>query len=238
MKTAQILIIGNEILSGRTQDTNSHYLARALFARGVRVVRTEVIPDEINQIAGWVNHNHGLSDYVFICGGIGGTPDDLTRQAVARGMGVAVERHPRAEALLRAYYKERINSERLNMADLPSGCELIENSMTLAPGFKIGNIYVFAGIPEIMKAMWEVVAPTIAGTPLFEKELNLKVGEGDIALHMKTVMSAFPQVEIGSYPSLRPDERGYRTQIVIRSHSEDLNEAALQRFKQECGEKT
>src|ERR1700722_13455437 len=127
MKTAQILIIGDEILSGRTNDTNSHFLARALFVRGVRVSSIEVIADNEVLISQWISQNHGLSDYLFVCGGIGGTPDDVTRSAVARACGVKLRRHPEAERILLKYYEKRVNEDRMSMADLPEGCVLIEN---------------------------------------------------------------------------------------------------------------
>jgi len=236
MKTAQILIIGDEILSGRTVDTNSHFLARSLFVRGVRVLRIEVLPDQINFISQWVHQNHGLCDFTFICGGIGGTPDDITRQAVARGLGVPLIRHPVAEKILTNYYQERSNADRMSMADLPEGCELILNPVTQAPGFKIRNIYVFAGIPKILYAMFENVKNDFAGEPLFEEELNILVGEGDVAIHMKQINKEFPLLELGSYPTLEND-RGYKTQLVFRSQNKILVASALKRFKELAGEK-
>jgi molybdopterin-biosynthesis enzyme MoeA-like protein len=147
-------------------------------------------------------------------------------------------RNPQAEKILREYYGERLNAERLNMADLPEGCELVTNTVTKAPGIKIKNIYVFAGVPKILRAMWDQVESEISGTPIFEVDCRLKVGEGDVAHHMKTVINEYPLVELGSYPNLEPDERGYRTQIVMRSQSKQLAEAALARFLQLCGENT
>src|SRR4051812_44080119 len=124
MKTAQILIIGDEILSGRTVDTNSHFLAKALAERGVKVLRIDVIGDQLNAVSSWIHERHGLSDWVFVCGGIGGTPDDVTREAVARGVRSRLVRSPEADKLLREYYGDRANEDRMSMADLPEGCTL------------------------------------------------------------------------------------------------------------------
>ncbi len=231
MKTAQILIVGDEILSGRTTDSNSNYLARALFVRGVRVQRIEVIPDNLILIGQWIQNCHGLTDFTFVAGGIGGTPDDMTREGVARGLGVELKRHKEAAAILLKYYGEKINSDRLGMADLPMGCQLIENNVTHAPGFKIKNIYVFAGIPKILHAMFEKIQNEITGDPLFEEELKLKVGEGDIAQFMRIINMEFPLLELGSYPTLDPD-KGYKTQLVFRATSQKVVRDALARFKE------
>ena len=234
MKTAQILIVGDEILSGRTSDTNSGYLAKALGTRGVRVTQIAVVPDNEILIAQWLHQHHGLSDYVFVCGGIGGTPDDVTRSAVARACEVPLTRHPQAEKTLLEYYKERVNESRMTMADLPKGCTLIENTVTKAPGFKLENIYVFAGIPKILHAMWESIKHEFEGKPLFEAEIKLKVGEGEVAHFMTQLNKEFPLLELGSYPTLEP-ERGFKTQLVFRSLEEKIVQSAIGRFRELCG---
>jgi molybdenum cofactor synthesis domain-containing protein len=235
MKTAQILIVGDEILSGRTKDTNSGHLAKALGTRGVRVNHIAVVPDNEILISQWLHHRHALSDYVFVCGGIGGTPDDVTRQSVARACGVPVVRNAEAERILLRYYGDRVNPERMNMADLPRGCELISNPLTHAPGFKIKNIYVFAGIPKILYAMWDVVKGDFEGTPLFEAEINLKVGEGEISHHMKQINKEFPLLELGSYPTIDTDQ-SFKTQLVFRSVEDQTVKGALARFRELCAE--
>lgn len=235
MKTAQILIIGDEILSGRTQDTNSHFLARSLFVRGIRVQNIDVLPDNLNIISQWIHQKHALTDFTFICGGIGSTPDDITREAVARGLGVKLYRDPVAEKLLKDFYKERINEDRISMADLPEGSELIKNELTLAPGFKIKNIYVMAGIPQIMKVMFEAIKNQLEGRSLFENTLDLKVGEGEIAKFMKVLNKEFPLLELGSYPTLEKD-KGYRTQLVFRAEDESMVKKAVSRFEGLCKE--
>lgn len=235
MKTAQILIVGDEILSGRTADTNSAFLAKELFKIGARLQRIHVIGDNLNLIAAWIHQNHGLSDYVFVCGGIGGTPDDMTREAVARGVGVGLHRHPEADRILKEFYGDRANAERMSMADLPEGCTLIPNSVTKAPGFKIRNIYVMAGVPSIMKAMFEEIRREIQGTAIFETELKLQVGEGEIARFMKKINLEFPQLDLGSYPTMDPN-RDYKTLLVFKSSDQNEVNRALIRFKEMMGE--
>lgn len=231
MLTAQILIIGDEILSGRTADTNSHFLARALGQRGVRVRRVQVLPDDLIAIADTIHATHALFDFTLVCGGIGGTPDDVTRQAVAKGFRVPLKRHPEAEKILKDYYGAKLNADRLSMADLPEGCELIPNKVTRAPGFKIKNVYVFAGIPEILYAMFENVKKEFQGPAIFEEDLNLQVGEGDIAQYMVLLNQEFPALELGSYPTLAKD-KGYRTQLVFKSGTEETVKKAIARFKE------
>lgn len=235
MKTAQILIIGDEILSGRTQDTNSNYLAKALFVRGIRVQKIEVIPDNLLLISQWINQKHALTDFTFVCGGIGGTPDDVTRLAVANGLGLKLVRNKEAEAILLDYYKEKINEDRISMADLPEGATLIPNPQTKAPGIKIKNIYVLAGIPQILKDMFEQIKHELVGSPLFEEAINMTVGEGDIAKLMKVLNKEFPLLELGSYPTLERD-RGYKTQLVFRALSQEIVSNSINRFKDLCKE--
>ena len=149
--------------------------------------------------------------------------------AVARGLSVSITRNPEAERLLRGYYKDRINLDRLSMADLPDGSSLIDNPVTMAPGFKIANIYVFAGIPSIMHAMFENIKNELHGIPQFEKEMNLKVGEGEVARFMKIINREFPLVELGSYPTLEVS-RGYKTQLVFKAPSQEMLVNAVTRF--------
>jgi molybdopterin-biosynthesis enzyme MoeA-like protein len=208
-------------------------LARALFVRGVRVLKIEVVPDNLVLISQWIRDRHDQSDFVFVCGGIGGTPDDVTRQAVALGLGVALERNKKADAILKKYYGDRLNESRLAMADLPAGAELIDNPVTHAPGIKIKNVYVFAGVPKILHAMFEAVQKDFVGKPILEEELNLKVGEGEITVFMKELNKEFPLLELGSYPTLDP-AKGYKTQLVFKSTDRDLIAQAVKRFREMC----
>lgn len=237
MKTAQILIVGNEILSGRTLDTNTQFLARALNVRGVRVTRGFCIPDDIQVIRETVRANHGKSDYFFVCGGIGGTPDDVTREAVALACDTELELNPVAEKLLRDFYKDRINDERLAMAFLPKGASLINNPHTKAPGFKIKNIYVFAGIPKLVEAMFSEVAQDFQGSPLFEKEELFHRGEGDLGKIMKQIVKDFPDVELGSYPqvncedfALPMEQRKPKTLLILKGQRQARVEEAFETF--------
>ena len=232
MKTAQILIIGDEILSGRTADTNSHYLARALSVRAIRVSKIEVIPDNLAVISQWVHDRHTKSDWIFICGGIG-EPDDVTRLAVARGLNLSLTRHPEAEKILLSHYGDKANEQRMAMADLPEGCELISNPVTKAPGIKIKNIFVFAGIPKILYAMFESIQDSLQGEPLYQEELDIRVGEGEISKFMVQLNKEYPLLELGSYPTL-DQTKPYKTQLVFKSSDKKVVADALAKFKSLC----
>jgi molybdopterin-biosynthesis enzyme MoeA-like protein len=146
-------------------------------------------------------------------------------------MGVEMLRSPQAEALIRDFYKDKVNNERLRMADLPRGCELVSNSVTMAPGLKIDNIYVFAGIPRIMHAMFEAIEGELVGGRLMhERDIKLQVGEGEIAAHMRALLKEFPSLELGSYPRVNPDQ-DYRTHLIFKSLDEDVVEKAFSKFK-------
>ncbi len=237
MKTAQVLIIGNEILSGRTLDTNTQFLAKSLGSRGVRVIRCFTISDDMGEIVSTIQNHHQNSDYFFVCGGIGSTPDDKTRGAVAQAMGVSLMRHPVADKLLREYYGARLNDDRISMADLPQGCTLIDNPITAAPGFKIKNLYVFAGIPKLVQAMFENVRHEFTGIALHEREITLNRGEGELSTFMRTITDKYPLVELGSYPLLDPaqlslpfEKRQFGTQIVLRGEDSQLVDQAFEEF--------
>lgn len=205
-----LLIIGNEILSGRTQDTNMHWLAGELGALGIPVREARVVPDVEAEIIAAVNALRARYDYVFTTGGIGPTHDDITTAAVARAFGVKVVRHAEAEALLRAHYApEQLNAARLKMADIPEGAWLINNPVSSAPGFALGNVYVMAGVPSIMRAMFDAVRLTLkGGKPVLSRSVSAYVTEGIIAEALAGVQAAHPEVEIGSYPFIRGGRLG------------------------------
>ena len=238
MKTAQVLIVGNEILSGRTQDTNTQFLAKALSLRAVRLTGVRIVSDDIVQIVKAIRTMRKLADFLFVCGGIGGTPDDKTREATAQAFDVPLVRNPQAESILKTYYGDRANEARLRMADLPQGCELINNPITRAPGIKIKNTYVFAGIPKLVEAMFASVQRDFAGgNPLFEREAFFDFGEGDLTPFMEIIDKKYPTVELGSYPqidisqfSLPFERRRFRTQIVIRGQDAGDVEKAFEEF--------
>src|SRR5918996_1957176 len=162
--TACLIIIGNEILSGRTVDANLPYIANALGSIGVRLAEARIVPDIEAEIAGAVNTCRRKHTYVFTTGGIGPTHDDITAQSVARAFGRPFGRNTEAERRLLDYYPpERVNEERMSMADMPDGVDLIDNPVSVAPGFRIGNVYVLPGVPKIMQAMVLELLPTLQG---------------------------------------------------------------------------
>ncbi len=214
--TAALLIIGNEILSGRTQDRNLAYLGRRLNELGVRLAETRVVPDERETVVRQLNELRGQHAYVFTTGGIGPTHDDITAECVAEAVGRKLIEHSEARAILEARYTpENLTAARLRMARTPEGADLIENPVSKVPGFRIGNIYVMAGIPEVMQAMFESIAHQIAGgEPLLTGTVVAQLPEGVIAGPLGELQARFPDVEIGSYPFYGPS--GYGASLVAR----------------------
>lgn len=200
--TACVLIIGNEVLSGRTEDANLHWLAGRLGDMGVRLTEARVIPDVEEIIAAAVNQTRAAFDYVFTTGGIGPTHDDITTEAVARAFGVKVERNAQAVAILeKSIPKERLNAARMRMAEIPVGASLIENPVSRAPGFRMENVFVLAGVPSIMRAMFESVRhELVGGPPMLSRTVSCHLAEGDIAAGLERIQKAHPEVDIGSYP--------------------------------------
>ncbi len=215
--TAALIVIGNEVLSGRTKDTNLPYLAARLDDIGVRLKEARVVPDEEDAIAGAVNECRGSYDYVFTTGGIGPTHDDITAQSVAKAFGVALRRHPEAVARLERHYSPgEFNEARLRMANIPEGGSLIDNPVSAAPGFQVGNVFVLAGVPAIMRAMFEGLKHRlVGGEPLLSCTIKTTLPEGVVAQGLGTLQARFPDVEIGSYPSFGRREPGVR--VVLRS---------------------
>lgn len=200
--TACLIIIGNEILSGRTQDKNLNWLALQLNAIGVKLAEARVIPDIEATIIATLNECRKRHNYVFTTGGIGPTHDDITAASVAKALGLPLTRHPEAEKILRAHYKpEDINAARLKMANTPQGATLIANPVSAAPGFRIENVFVLAGVPKIMQAMFDDLKSQLkGGDTTLSRTLNINLPEGTIAEGLTKVQANFPEVEIGSYP--------------------------------------
>lgn len=216
--TACILVIGNEILSGRTKDTNSGWLAERLTAMGIRLRETRVIPDDEAIIVSVLNEVRPKYTYVFTSGGIGPTHDDITAECVSKAFGVPWEVDERARAILRSNYTSdaEMTPARLRMATLPRGSELIPNPISKAPGFKIGNVHVMAGVPRILQAMFEGIASSLKGGPiLLSHSVVSEVAEGKIGDDLAALQKANADVDIGSYPGQRPDGT-FRNAIVIR----------------------
>ncbi len=219
MSTACVIVIGNEILSGRTQDSNLAWLALALNEAGVRLKEARIIPDSQQAIIDTINACRMQYDYVFTTGGIGPTHDDITSECISQAFGVPHVRHPEAEAVLTRHYgQENLNAARLKMAEMPEGATLIHNPVSAAPGFIIGNVYVLAGVPRIMQAMFdELKHKLLGGKPIVSDSISIFVSEGMIAEDLSRIQSEFPDVEIGSYPFVQDGRLG--TSLVARHES-------------------
>ena len=224
--TACLVLIGNEILSGRTQDKNLSHLALKLNEVGIQLREARVIPDVESTIVATINECRTKFDYVFTTGGIGPTHDDITSASIAKAFGVALHRHPDAERALRAHYSEAdINEARLKMADVPVGATLVPNAVSTAPGFCIGNVFVMAGVPRIMQAMLDAIIPLLkGGATVLSVSITTNLPEGVIAKGLTDIQNRYPTIDIGSYPMY---ERGnLSTTLVLRSPDAALNEAA------------
>ena len=225
--TACVILIGNEILSGRTKDKNLAYISETLNAHGVQVTEARVIADVESVIIDSVNECRAKFDYVFTTGGIGPTHDDITSLSIAKAVGKPLIRHPQAEQQLRKYYgPEKTNDARMKMADVPEGAELIPNPISIAPGFIIENVYVMAGVPSICEAMIDYVAPTLkGGAPMQAIAYDVNKAEGDIAVILNAIQENYADLEIGVYP--RYYEGRLSSHVVVRGRDEaELKEAA------------
>ena len=216
--TAGLLVIGDEILSGRTKDKNIGYIAEYLTTIGIELKEVRVVADEEAAIVEALNALKSRYCYVFTTGGIGPTHDDITADAVAKAFGVSIDHHPEAVALLRARFGgAELNQARMRMARIPAGGELIRNKVSTAPGFRIGNVFVMAGVPTIMQAMLDFVAPTLkTGAKMLSETVRADAREGDIGGPLAEIAKAHPETMIGSYPFF-DDRRGPNTNIVVRS---------------------
>ena len=220
--TACALIIGNEVLSGRTKDANLAFLGESLNGLGIRLMEARVIPDIPEAIIATVNEVRAKFDYVFTTGGIGPTHDDITAECIARAFGVPLIQNPEARAILEDFYgAAELNPGRLRMANTPEGASLIVNPVSKAPGFQIGNVFVMAGIPRVMRAMFEALAPRLkGGRPLLSHSFTLDLPESVMAPGLGAVQDEHPGVEIGSYPFQQDGRFGVR--LVLRSTDGDL----------------
>jgi molybdenum cofactor synthesis domain-containing protein len=224
--TAAVLIIGNEILSGRTEDTNSTTIARFLAPLGIELREIRVVGDVEADIVAALNALRNRYSYVFATGGIGPTHDDITADAVAKAFGVGIDFHPEAMAALKAHFKPGdLNEMRQRMARLPLGGKLIKNRLSAAPGFQMENVFVMAGVPSVMQVMLEDIQPQLErGRPAHSITIAASVAEGSIAAALAQVQQAHQSVAIGSYPFYRPD--AYGVQLVVRGYDLELVEDA------------
>ncbi|MFM9974792.1 MAG: competence/damage-inducible protein A [Beijerinckiaceae bacterium] len=225
--TAAILVIGDEILSGRTKDKNIGYIAEYLTRIGIDLKQVRVVPDDEADIVDALNALRHRFTYVFTTGGIGPTHDDITADCVAKAFGVSIDHDPRAIAMLRERYNPAdLNEARLRMARIPAGADLIENPISRAPGFKLGNVIVMAGVPNIMQAMLDDVAPKLeTGVKMIAETIDANgMPEGIYAVLLREIALAHKDVSIGSYPSFQ--NGGFRNQIVVRGKDQAAITAA------------
>lgn len=229
--TAALLIIGDEILSGRTKDTNIGTIARHLTEIGIRLREVRVVPDVEEAIVEAVNVLRDAHDYLFTTGGIGPTHDDITTDAVAKAFGVAVDIDPRAVAMLHERYADAdLTPARLRMARIPDGAELIPNPLSKAPGFVLGNVMVMAGVPRVMEAMLNEITPRLrTGRPLLSLTIHSPELEGNIATIFGDTQLDFPDVQMGSYPYFHDDRRG--VYLVLRATCQERLEVAADSLK-------
>jgi molybdenum cofactor synthesis domain-containing protein len=208
--TAAVLIIGNEILSGRTQDTNLNYIATKLAARGIRLAEARVVADIEDEIVAAVRALSARYTYVFTTGGIGPTHDDITAEAMAKAFDRPLIVNAEARELLERHYGEgKVSPGRLRMARTPEGASLVRNPVSAAPGFRIENVFIMAGVPAIMRAMIDAIVPTLPGGPVvLARSISCQVGESVFAEQLGAIQDAHPYVDIGSYPWYRGGEFG------------------------------
>ena len=231
--TAAILVIGDEILSGRTKDKNIGYIAEYLTNIGIDLREVRVVADVEDEIVAALDALRHRYTYVFTTGGIGPTHDDITADCVAKAFGVTIDVDPRAKALLLTRIAEKdLNEARLRMARVPDGAELIQSATILAPGFKLGNVIVMAGIPSIMQAMMDIVAPKLkSGVRMLSDTVRANAREGDIGGPLREIANAHPDTIIGSYPFMDDDKKP-NTNLVVRSRDPEKLSAAMAAVKE------
>ena len=221
---AAIIVIGDEILSGRTLDTNSNYLAKKLFSIGIKLVEIVTIPDEKKIIIKKIKKFRKKYDYIFTSGGIGPTHDDITSESIADALNIKIIINDKARNILKSYYlkkNQNFNDARLRMAKMPTGSKLIQNDISSAPGFKIKNIFVLAGIPEVFENMVDNLLNDLKrGVPLISYTIVINKPEGDIVDNLEKIVRKFKEVSIGSYPFFEKNRIG--TNIIVRHHNEDI----------------
>ena len=227
--TAAMLAIGDEILSGRTRDSNMHHLAGALTRHGISLCEARVVADDKAAIVAAVRALADAHDHVFTSGGIGPTHDDITAEAIADAFGTPISVREDARTILAAYYDrtgDELNKARLRMARIPDGATLIDNPVSAAPGFTLRNVHVMAGVPSIFEAMVASVLPGLTGgAPLLSQSLRIERGEGDIAGPLGELAARYPDLSIGSYPFQKDGRHG--SNVVIRGADAARLDAAI-----------
>ena len=232
--TAAMIVIGDEILSGRTRDSNLHYLARELTNIGIDLKEARFVTDDRVTITKTVKNMSSKFDHVFTSGGIGPTHDDITAEAVAAAFEATIGIRADARGILKAHYDRQgieLNEARLRMARIPKGALLIDNPISAAPGFSLKNVHVIAGVPSIFQAMITNLLPSLSGgAPLLSHSMRLERGEGDIAKSLSQVANLFPDIALGSYPFQKGGK--YGTNIVLRGTDEDRISQAKQQLNE------
>ncbi|MGB0686513.1 MAG: competence/damage-inducible protein A [Paracoccaceae bacterium] len=232
--TAAMLVIGDEILSGRTRDANMHYLAGELTKTGIDLKEVRIVSDAAADIVAATRKLAQRYDHLFTSGGIGPTHDDITADCIAEAFDAAIDVRADAKALLAAHYQRQgleLNAARLRMARIPDGAKLIDNPVSVAPGFTLGNVHVMAGVPAVFKAMVASVLPQLTGgAPLLSETLRIERGEGDVAQPLGAVAELYPELSIGSYPFQK--DGIYGTNIVLRGTDPNQLEAAKKKLQQ------
>ncbi|WP_323784151.1 competence/damage-inducible protein A [Thalassovita sp.] len=227
--TAAMLVIGDEILSGRTRDSNMHHLASELTKHGITLAEARFVPDDTDAIVMAVRALSQAYDHVFTSGGIGPTHDDITADCIAAAFDAQIDVRADARALLEAHYARtgtELNDARLRMARIPEGASLIDNPISIAPGFTLENVHVMAGVPTIFEAMVASILPTLTGgAPLLSQSLRVERGEGEIAAPLGQLAKAFPDLSFGSYPFTHNGVFG--TNIVVRGQDGAKVDAAM-----------
>lgn len=230
--TAGILVIGDEILSGRTKDKNIGFIAEYLTNIGIDLKEVRVVSDDEPEIIAALDALRGRYNYVFTTGGIGPTHDDITADAVAKAFGVAIDHHPEVVARFKERFGDDLNEARLRMARIPDGADLIQSATILAPGFKIGNVIVMAGVPSIMQAMMDIVSPKLkSGVRMLSDTVRADAREGDIGGPLREIAKAHPDAIIGSYPFFDEAQKP-NVNLVVRSRDQDKLNAAMAAVKE------
>src|ERR671919_547545 len=227
-RTAAIVIIGNEVLSGKTQDINSFFLCTELRQLGVEVQKISTIQDEIGLIGDEVATFSKRFDYVFTTGGVGPTHDDVTIDGIARGFGLKVVRHPDIERRMRQRLGGEVNEARLRMANVPEGATLLATEALFAPVVNIHNVYIFPGIPRILQERFHAIKERFREAPYYLKNVYVKYGEGVIAAMLNDLLAKFPELMLGSYPVL--DLQEYKVKVTLESKNLAYLDHALQTF--------
>ena len=222
---AAIIVIGNEILSGKVVDTNAPFLTRELRMIGVTLKRILTIPDEVDEIAEAVKEFRSRYDVVFTSGGVGPTHDDVTMEGIAKGLGRRLVRHPAIETRLREFYKELVNDARLKMSEVPEGAELLVDGRLGFPTVKCENFYILPGIPELFEQKFEALRERFTATPYTLRVVYTREGEGSIAEHLNATLAAFPELLLGSYPKLSDPD--YTVKLTLESKDPEYVDRAL-----------